>query len=240
MKKNVIAYSLWGDKPIYWYGALKNIELANKYYPGWISRFYIDKNCRKELIETIKGKDVEVFLVDPNSMNNTSNWQTHSFQGMFWRFWASEGEDVDVFLSRDCDSRISEREVSAVNEWLSSNKSFHIMRDHPYHTTPILGGMWGCRGGIMRKIKLSERILQWTSQSNGNYNFGVDQDFLARVIYPIVVNYSMEHSEFNLGFGGEIRPFPTIRKDYEYVGDVFDENEDRHPEYWKIIKNIIG
>jgi hypothetical protein len=95
--------------------------------------------------------------------------------------------------------------------------------------------MWGCRGGIMRKIKLSERILQWVSQSNSNYNFGVDQDFLARVIYPIVINYSMEHSEFNLKFGGEIRLFPTIRNNYEFVGDVFDENNERHPEYWKLI-----
>jgi hypothetical protein len=238
--KNVIAYSLWGDKSMYWIGALRNIELASKYYPGWISRFYIDKNCKKELIDTIKGDNVEVIIVDPNNLNNTQNWQPNTFQGMFWRFWASEEPDVDVFLSRDCDSRLSEREVNAVNEWLLSNKLFHIMRDHPYHTTPILGGMWGCRGGIMNKIKLSEKILQWTNQNNGNYNFGVDQDFLAKVIYPIVVEHSMEHSEFNLKFGGEIRSFPTIRNNYEFVGDVFDENNERHPEYWKIIKNIIG
>lgn len=238
MKKNIIAYSLWGDKPMYWVGALRNIELADKYFPGWISRFYIDKNCKQDLIDTIKGNNVEIILVDSNSMNNTQNWQTHSFQGMFWRFWASEEEDVDIFLSRDCDSRLSERELKTVNEWISSDKLFHIMRDHPYHTTPILGGMWGCRGGIMRKIKLSDKILNWTAQKNGNYNFGVDQDFLAKVIYPLIINTAMEHSEFNLRFGGEIRPFPTIRNNYEFVGDVFDENNIRHPEYWKIIKNF--
>jgi hypothetical protein len=27
---------------------------------------------------------------------------------------------------------------------------------------------------------------------------------------------------------------------YEFVGDVFDENEVRNPDYWKFIKNIIG
>lgn len=90
----------------------------------------------------------------------------------------------------------------------------------------------------MSKIKLSDRISQWVNQSNGNYNFGVDQDFLARVIYPIVINHTIEHSEFNLKFGGEIRPFPTIRNNYEFVGDVFDENNERHPDYWKIIKNL--
>jgi hypothetical protein len=109
--KDVIAYSLWGDHPMYWVSALRNIELAQKYFPGWICRFYIDKNCKQELIDTIKGDNVEVVLVDSKD----------SFHGMFWRFWASEDPDVDVFLSRDCDSRFSNREVSAINEWLASD-----------------------------------------------------------------------------------------------------------------------
>lgn len=224
--KDVIAYSLWGDHPMYWVGALRNIELAKKYFPGWICRFYIDKNCKQELIDTIKGDNVEVVLVDSKD----------SFHGMFWRFWASEDPDVDVFLSRDCDSRFSDREVSAINEWLASDKDFHIMRDHPYHTVPILGGMWGCRNGIMRKIGLTKMIESW----NQYQRKGIDQDFLGRCVYPLVINTSMEHSEFNLRFGGEIRPFPTIRNNYEFVGDVFDENEIRHPDYWKLIKNVIG
>jgi hypothetical protein len=125
--KDVIAYSLWGDHPMYWVSALRNIELAQKYFPGWICRFYIDKNCKQELIDTIKGDNVEVVLVDSKD----------SFHGMFWRFWASEDPDVDVFLSRDCDSRFSNREVSAINEWLASDKDFHIMRDHPYQMLAI-------------------------------------------------------------------------------------------------------
>ena len=220
--KNVVAYSLWGEHPMYWIGALRNIELVNKFYPGFISRFYIDKNCKQDLIESIKGENVEVFLVDSKD----------SFHGMFWRFWASEDPDVDVFLSRDCDSRISEREVLAVEEWLKSDKDFHIMRDHPYHTVPILGGMWGCRNGILRDIKISKQIENW----NRFGMKGVDQDFLGQVVYPYVRSRSMEHSEFNLRFGGEIRSFPILRKDFEFVGDVFDENGIRHPDYWKLIK----
>jgi hypothetical protein len=219
--KNVIAYSLWGDHPIYWNGALENIKQASKYFPGWICRFYIDKNCKSELINSIIGDNVEVELVE----------SVDSFHGMFWRFWASEDPDVDIFLSRDCDSRFSDREISAINEWLSSDKDFHIMRDHPYHTVPILGGMWGCRNGLMRKIRLSDLIKSW----NKFERKGIDQDFLGQVVYPIVINRSFEHSEFNLKFGGDIKKFPTERKDYEFVGDVFDENNVRHPDYWKII-----
>jgi hypothetical protein len=224
--KNVVAYSLWGDHPMYWIGAIKNIEAVNKYFPGWTCRFYIDKNSKSELIDTIKGDNVEVVLVESKD----------SFHGMFWRFWASEDPDVDIFLSRDCDSRFSDREVSAINEWLESDKDFHIMRDHPYHTVPILGGMWGCRNGIMREIGLSKMIESW----NQFQRKGIDQDFLGSCVYPLVYKIAMEHSEFNLNFGGEIRPFPTLRKDYEFVGDVFDENDERHPDYWKIIKNNLN
>ncbi len=224
--KNVVAYSLWGDLPMYWVGALRNIELVDKHFPGWICRFYIDKNCRQDLIDTIKGDNVEVVLVDSKD----------SFHGMFWRFWAAEDPEVNIFLSRDCDSRISEREVAAIHEWLSSNKDFHIMRDHPYHTVPILGGMWGCRNGILRNINFSKVIESW----NRFGTKGCDQDFLGQVVYPLIKDTAMEHSEFNLNFGGEIRPFPTIRNDYEFVGDVFDENGVRHPDYWKLIKNILG
>ena len=224
--KNVIAYSLWGEHPMYWNGALKNIELANKYFPKWICRFYIDKNSRQDLIDTIKGDNVEVVLVESKD----------SFHGMFWRFWAAEDSEVDIFLSRDCDSRFSDREIAAINEWLSSDKDFHIMRDHPYHTVSILGGMWGCRNGLMRELGIIKMINDW----NQYQRKGIDQDFLGQVVYPLIKDKAIEHSEFNLKFGGEIKPFSTIRNNYEFVGDVFDENEVRHPDYWKIIKNVLG
>jgi hypothetical protein len=236
MSKNIISYSLWGEKEMYWFGALRNIELAAKYFPGWICRFYIDKNSKKELIDTIIGDNVEVILVD--SVEATDN--SYFNHGMFWRFSASEDPEVNIFLSRDCDSRLSEREVSAINKWLESDKDFHIMRDHPHHSAPILGGMWGCRNGIMVKLGLSNLIKDWCSNKRDTYSYGIDQDFLREVIYPLVKDKSMEHSEFNLRFGGEIRPFPYIRNDYEFVGDVFDENNIRHPQYWTLIKNVIG
>jgi len=45
---------------------------------------------------------------------------------MFWRFWAADDPEVGIMLSRDCDSRISDREIAAINEWLESDKDFHI------------------------------------------------------------------------------------------------------------------
>ena len=48
-----------------------------------------------------------------------------------------------AFIPRDLDSRFSDREKEAVSNWLQSNSSFHIMRDHPDQGIPMLGSMWG-------------------------------------------------------------------------------------------------
>ena len=37
-------------------------------------------------------------------------------------------------------SAILPREISAVNEWISSGQLFHVMRDHPEHKAVILAG----------------------------------------------------------------------------------------------------
>lgn len=46
---------------------------------------------------------------------------------------------VDVFISRDADSVLSARESAAVQDWLRSGKTLHVMHDHPHHGVPILG-----------------------------------------------------------------------------------------------------
>lgn len=45
-----------------------------------------------------------------------------------WRYIAIGDLLVDAFLSRDLDMEIFDREIGAVNEWLDSSYSGHIMR----------------------------------------------------------------------------------------------------------------
>lgn len=209
--KKVISFSLWGNNPKYTIGAVKNAELVNLIYPEWVGRFYVGKSVPVVIIEMLENiQNIEIVRMDEEG-----DWN-----GMFWRFMACE--DSDIMLSRDTDSRLSLREKYAVDEWLASDKDFHIMRDHPYHTTAIMGGMWGCRNEILKNIK--ELINNY---NKGNF-WQVDQNFLKEIIYPIVKNSSFIHDEFF-----EKKPFPIKRENYEFVGDVFDEFENRHPEYFK-------
>jgi len=216
--KKIISYSLWGDNPKYTIGAIRNAELTPIVYPGWISRFYCGESVPTDIIKSlISLPNTEVVMMDVEG-----DWT-----GMFWRFYACE--DSDIMLSRDTDSRLSNREKLAVDEWLESNKDFHIMRDHPYHKTEILGGMWGVRNGLLKNIK--ELIGDYTK---GDF-WQVDQNFLREKIYPLVINNSFTHDSY-LNYNINSKPFPSERINREFVGDVFDENETRHPEYYKFIK----
>ena len=42
--KRVISFSLWGDNPTYTIGAIKNADLALRFYPEFECWFYIHKD----------------------------------------------------------------------------------------------------------------------------------------------------------------------------------------------------
>jgi len=213
----IISFSLWGDNPIYTIGAIRNAELTNEIYDGWKSRFYCGKSVPNHIIVKLQSiPNCEVVF-----MEEQGNWE-----GMFWRFYACG--DADVMISRDTDSRLTLREKFAVEEWLQSSKDFHIMRDHPHHSTEILGGMWGCKNGILRNIKsLIDEFVK------GNF-WQVDQNFLRQKIYPLIKNNVFVHDEF-FNYETNKNNFPTKRINKEFVGDVFDEKEKRHPQYFKFL-----
>jgi len=209
--KKIISFSLWGNNPTYTIGAVKQSALAKKHYPGWICRFYVADCVPEDIINTIKSQDnTEIVEMGPG------DWTA-----MFWRFYPASETDVEVMISRDTDSRLNSRESAAVNEWLKSEKDFHIMRDHPQHGTEILGGMWGVRGNILANLK--ELI---TSYDKGNF-WQVDQNFLREMVFPLVKNNSCVHDEYFQKI-----PFPTKRKPGLFIGQAFDEhNAKLHPEH---------
>ena len=65
--------------------------------------------------------------------------------GMVWRFAPMADPLVSEWHCRDLDSRISPRELSAVEDWQISGRTYHIMRDHPYHVATIVGCCFGMK-----------------------------------------------------------------------------------------------
>ena len=136
--------------------------------------------------------------------------------------------------SRDLDSPLLSRERAAVDEWLSSNKSFHTMRDHPFHNIIIMGGLWSYRPQLnltltrLLRSKFENTTLMW------KYDGMADQWFLNIEVWPLVKNHLLSHDSFHCGkIDLNTRPFPTQRPPKNnlslFVGCVKPCTPDRYP-----------
>ena len=217
----LITFALWGDDPKYCVGAIRNAELTRKIYPGWLPRFYVGQSVPEKIINELRQHTDQVI-----QMHQPGDWR-----GMFWRFYPASEDDVDVFISRDCDSRLNEREATAVAEWMKSPRLIHVMRDHPHHSVPILGGMWGAKKYAIPEMR--ELIDQWDQEDR----WQTDQDFLRNVIWPRYHHKVMTHDDWNrFNLADESRFFPTERDGDNFVGAIIGAHEERlHPEHHEAV-----
>ena len=159
--------------------------------------------------------------------------------GMLWRFLPLVDPQVSVMVSRDLDSRLTAREQAAVEDWLETGLSFHVMRDHISHSKEILAGMWGARLDTGDRSLMTEAMLQLIDQvrfaraSVGNdFSYfqskgkgwvkGMDQRQLESFLWPVVSKISCVHDSYlcQRYQSQNWRPFPTQRLEgaYNFVG----------------------
>ena len=201
----IISISVWGNSPSYSIGAIKNAEIAQKLFPDWTCRIFIDNTVPTHYVERmLEFSNVELAQVDNNSIF-----------GAFWRFYSMFQNDDDIVISRDSDSRLSEREKRCVDEWLKSDKKFSIIRDHHSHYNwPMLAGMWGMKG------KLGDRMLS-TMESYAQHHFYTsDQIFLKDIIWKDAEKDAMIH-----GFLG-VDWMKETRDKNHFIGQGYTENDE--------------
>jgi hypothetical protein len=217
----LVSFSLWGNKAKYNVGAIRNADLVRKYYPRWTARFYVHEATDELIIAELRSAGAQIVL-----MHGECNWNA-----ALWRFSAVKDDTIETIISRDCDSRISQREVDAVESWLLSPADLHIMRDHPFHSDLILGGMWGAKKALFRSISLD---LETFMQSNSKRpEYGIDQEFL-RLVYKNHRAQALIHDEFFEGV-----PWPNSRTEWRFVGQVYDENEKTPLEHIQVLQYTI-
>jgi len=212
----VISFSLWGDNPIYLVGALRNAELAIDMYPDFYCWFYVHEDT------------VPKHIIDSLSLfENTRIIFKHGnlVKPRMWRFEPIQDPCVELFMSRDVDTRFLLREKLAVEEWLKSDRLLHIMRDHPWHNAHILAGMFG-----IKKSNISFIKEMFDFSEEGHYDY--DQIFLEKVVYPLYQNNRIIHASFHKLEGDECQEFHVHHKDddYRFIGEYVYEDEKRNPQ----------
>jgi len=136
--------------------------------------------------------------------------------GRYWRMWVAADSQVDRFIIRDVDSRLNSRERAAVDEWISSGKSFHIMRDSVHHRTRALAGMWGGNRGKLPNI--AELIDGW-----GQFDrLGQADRFVSDILFPLMQDDYICHD--GSGHFVDGRPFPPHPplNGTRYVGEIVE------------------
>ncbi len=247
MSRKLISFSLFGNNPKYCQGMLTNISLKEQFFPEWEIIIYHDNSVSDVILSALerKGatlKDVTGFGVLPAS----------------WRFLAYDEPDVERFISRDADSRLSQREAVAVKEWEDSDKQIHIMRDHPHHGSPqqgkpILGGMWGMKvfktngDPALGDYTMYSIILDQQGDQVFTYDrkkwFWTDMWFLRDAIYGSYGNEQDSKVHAALDYMHKVtwsnepwaEDFPTKRNDQRnFVGEVFIfDEEGREGREWQ-------
>jgi len=178
----------------YFKGIKENLMLLKLFYPNYIMRLYYQASnktlsklcslaCTENILDLCPAESLPLF------------GDTTSVYPLIWRFLPAIDPQVDIFFSRDLDSRISAREAAVVQQFLQSDGKVHIMRDHPAHGAPIMGGMWGAKVKQTRKEfhesfkKIFKNGVAYVNRTYG----GWDQIALQRFIWPWAKN-----SNFNL------------------------------------------
>lgn len=178
-KNKIIAFSLFGNALRYTGNLKEIVRLYNKILPDWKCRVYVAKDVGAEYIRLLTEERCELYIMEGTGIDaRYTNW----------RFLAIE-ENADAVIIRDLDSLPTGREKIMIGQWMASDKKFHIIRDHINHNALIMAGMWGIKKNNISIKKLTRKHLMTN-------NYGVDQLFLEKMIYPEFKNDVMVHDSF--------------------------------------------
>jgi len=226
ISSKIISFSLWGNAPCYNWGALENALAAQELFPEWTCRYYIGKGVNKKMLQKLKKlPNVEIIKMKKDKGNK-----------MMWRFTPCF-ETNGVVIVRDTDSILNPRDKAVVEAWLKSDKDFHIIRDHHRgHYSRIMGGMFGVRNGILRKIK--NKFNHDVDSQSAQY--GKDQDWLNKKVYPLIRNNCIVHdSKPWYSDEKDIRP-PFPKNNYNgFIGEIKCNNFPRIQQRYNLkLKNL--
>lgn len=181
--RNVISFSLWGDKLHYCYGAMINLLLCRSVYPGWTCRFYVDAGVPAPCLAFLRDNGAE--------LRNIAD--EYPGVGLFQRFLVMDDKTVGRFLVRDCDARVSSAEAEVVQQWIDSDCPFHVVRDHVMHNELMMGGMWAGRTdcGIAITAMMRRYFV-----AGPTAKYGHDQRMLGLLLWPLIRAHCLVHDKY--------------------------------------------
>lgn len=220
---NVFSFCIYGSLKKYCEGLSRNLSIINKHFSDFEIWIYYGNDVPSSYLQIYK------------QFNNTKLIQTHETGArlMVYRFYPIDDPKVDIMFSRDADSRINDRDIFVIKEFIKSPYSFHIVRDHPYHGMRIMGGICGMKRDCI-DFSVETKYNQWISMNpNMIDNYQTDQIFMMIFVYPKIKNNVLIHSDISF-FGDEvITPIEYQKTSTNFIGNVvlFDKKGEEYYEF---------
>ena len=239
MKNKAISYSLWGSNPIYHTGILRNAEYIAQHLPDWQMVVWYDSSIlvgTSDLLDELRALGAECYF-RPNRIRHSSIME----YGTFWRFRTIDLKKYTHIIFRDADSRLSARDMAAVDEWIRSQTILHVIRDHPYHNNAypinrpgILGGLWGIWAEAV-ELSMDNMIANYYEARNFKPSgYGSDQEFLTPLL-EFFKGSVLIHDEI----GGTGLPFPLPRDGFAFCGERINPDESPFPHDRDILQQFL-
>ena len=215
---SVFSFVIYGNDKKYTNGLLANIKLIQDKYPSWKVWVYYGSDLDESTLSNYS-KYPNVVLIPTNATGYLTK---------FFRYFPIDDSHVDICIIRDADSRVNDRDKVCINEFLNSDKLFHIIRDHPNHYRTIMAGMWGIKKGALAE-SIQGLFFNWKQLNT--IDFWSDTKFLTDCIYPKVYKISLIHDDLNL-CNDSPQSIPHLRDGNHFIGQVY-EYTDTGEEYPK-------
>ncbi len=240
----IFSFCIYGNGLKYYLGLVENVIIINKYYPDAHIHIYIGKNHDEEFINKMKDKNYDnVVYIETcieGAINTYYRYKSIVSLGLGGGGVGGGGCTNNVFISRDTDSCINDRDMWCINDFLNEEYEkyyFQVIRDHYWHKSKLLAGLTcfvddgSDRFNDMRnEFKKNFDIIEMTI-SNGdsnNYNYGCDEEILNNKIYPIIKDNLIVYTNICAYAGENVKNINYENDNYNFVGNVIEYALDGH------------
>jgi hypothetical protein len=193
----VFSFCLYGTQPHYYTGLLENIQLIQKHYPDFTIFVYVGE-CDPSWV--LPESVTVIHTGKAGAINMLFRYKPMGF--------------AEVGFVRDADSRITERDRWCIDAFVRSTFSYHVIRDHVWHKSKIMGGLFGWK---------ESRDLQFDEDHPSGY--GYDETILSESLYPVIRDKTLVHTNL-VGYVREHTeriPMPPADP-HDFVGNVYKSN----------------
>jgi hypothetical protein len=173
--KNIIIFVLDKSDDNSINNCIENVIIARDLYTYWKPYIFVPTNMNHRIKNKLLILECKIVEIDTNIPSE------------YWQFLAYDINNIEYFIIRDYNSRISPKCRNAVHQWLHKKKKFHILHDHISHTDLLISNMWGSKANLFSNIK---HLLNKYLKNNKNPSVN---NFFIKVMFEKIKDSYIAH-----------------------------------------------